>query len=96
MCIRDSYQAERVRTFFDKDDVNNGWEYWRTFQALSQRMRNAPRISSWVSTGYLAVSNYFLRQKDYSSARSYVQEAVNLVPHDDYLQHRASLLKRYR
>ncbi|MEM1215552.1 MAG: hypothetical protein AAGJ82_07705 [Bacteroidota bacterium] len=90
------YQAERVRHFFDQDDYANGWSHWLTFKTLSEEVKQAPRFASWVSTAYLSISNYYLRQGDPHSARGYVRRAANLLPNDDYLQHRVNLLQRYR
>jgi tetratricopeptide (TPR) repeat protein len=89
------YQAERVRYYFDQDDLVKGGNYFEEFKRLLTTSRSAPRRNSWILTAYLAASNYYFRQGDYSQAFDLIQQARREAPDDPYLDHRAGVLRNY-
>lgn len=89
------YQAERVHHYFQADDEQAGLNYLQEFENLLRRTGETPRYDAWVTTAYLAASNYYFRQERYPPARVYIERALDHAPADDYLLHRRDLLARY-
>lgn len=90
------YQAERLRYHFDADEGAEGLRYFEMFEQLIARTGRTPRFDSWITTGYLAASNYHFRQGQYQQALNYITQARVHAPTDPYLDHQETLLRRYR
>lgn len=89
------YQAERIRYYYDRGEADRGAFYLREFETLLARAPTAPRRVAWITTAYLAPSNYYFRQGDYFLAYQYIDKAQRLAPDDAFLQHRKELLGNY-
>ena len=89
------YQAERIRYFFDRDEAATAANYLREFDLLLQRFGRTPRMTSWVTTAYVAASNYYYRRGEFTYALHYVERAYALAPTDPYLEHRVDLIRNY-
>jgi hypothetical protein len=89
------YRAEQVHHHFVADDEIAGLQYLQEFETLLQKTGKTPRYAAWVTTAYLAASNYYFRQEQYPQARAYIERALAHAPDDDYLLHRRDLLARY-
>ncbi len=89
------YQAERIRYFFDRDEAATAANYLRDFDLLLQRFGRTPRMTSWVTTAYVAASNYYYRRGEFAYALHYVERSYALAPTDPYLEHRVDLLRNY-
>lgn len=89
------YQAERLRYYFDADDVAAGLQHFQAFEQLIARTGRTPRFDSWITTGYLAIANYYFRQGEYRQTLNYLTQARVHAPTDPYLDHQETLLRRY-
>lgn len=89
------YQAERIRHHFNADEQLIATQYLEEFQRHSRRIARPPRYTSWVSTAYLAASDYYFRLGDYGRALQLIQQARREAPSDPYLDHREDVLRRY-
>ncbi len=89
------YQAERIRYHFNADEDILGGQYLEEFKKHSRRINKPPSYISWVTTAYLAASDYHFRNGDYRQALMLVEEARQEAPQDSYLDHRSDVLRRY-
>lgn len=89
------YQAERIHHYFDGDMEVEGVRYLTHFEGLLVRTSATPRYNAWISTAYLAASNYYFRQGVYQQAADYINRALKRAPSDDYLLHRQEVLQRH-
>lgn len=89
------YQAERIRHHFNADEQIIATQYLEEFQRQSRRIARPPQYVSWVTTAYLAASDYYFRIGNYPQALQLVQQARREAPSDPYLDHREDVLKRY-
>ncbi|MEL7222577.1 MAG: hypothetical protein AAGJ93_14745 [Bacteroidota bacterium] len=89
------FHAERVHALFANDQQEEGQHYFDEFIALYQQIGRTAHYESWLTTSYLAISNYYFRQKAYPQALQYIDQALRELPTDDYLLHRRDLLRRY-
>lgn len=89
------YQAERIRYHYNADEDILGSRYFEEFKKHCLRISKPPSYVSWVTTAYLAASDYHFRNGDYSRALLIVEEARQEAPQDPYLDHRSDVLRRY-
>lgn len=89
------YQAERVHDLFANEKAEEGQHYFNKFVELYQQLGRTAGYESWLTTSYLAISNYYFRQKAYQQALHYIEQALQEMPTDDYFLHRRDLLRRY-
>lgn len=89
------YQAERIRYHYNADEAVLGGRYLDEFKKHCSRISKPPSYVSWITTAYLAASDYYFRIDDYRKALLLVEEARQEAPQDPYLDHRADVLRRY-
>ena len=89
------YQAERIRHHYNADENVLGNQYFEEFKRHCRRIGRPPGYVSWITTAYLAASDYHFRNGNYGQALLIVQQARQEAPEDAYLDHREDVLKRY-
>lgn len=87
--------AREVRGYYEADQGYAGDSGLLRFRQQMAASHPGPRRRLWVMTAYLAASNYYFRLGDYRQALRLVEEGLNHSPDDDYLLHRAEVLRRY-
>lgn len=89
------YCAERIRFYFENDNVISGDYYLTEFENLLAKYGHTSKINYWIKTAYIAASDYYLRIDEFQKARQITHNAAQLVPNDPYFQHRVELLSYY-
>ncbi|RME99631.1 MAG: hypothetical protein D6772_07430, partial [Bacteroidetes bacterium] len=89
------YRAEQVHHHFEQENELLGLRCLQEFEQLLEQSGSTPRLAAWVTTAYLAASNFYFRARSYPQARIYIEHALQHAPEDDYLLHRRDVLARY-
>lgn len=87
--------AWKVRDFYAVDNLGAAKEALEHFRAALVDIPIGRERSLWTLTAFYAASDFYFRQKDFGQARSYIVEALQYSPDDQFLLHRQDLLSRY-